>query len=87
MGANMSPKLADLTLSIMEFKYLKNVKNNNKYSDFNFAVRYIDDILKINDSEFSNTCKSIYDSLLEINFSADNSKKWDYLDLPLEIKN
>ena len=87
MGANMSPKLADLTLSIMEFKYLKNIKNINKNSDFNFAVRYIDDILKINDPEFSNTCKSIYDSSLEINFSADNSNKCDYLDLHLEIKN
>ena len=60
MGSNSSPKLADLTLTMMEFQFLKNSKNMQIAQDLKFAVRYIDDILTTNDHNFKDTSKNIY---------------------------
>ena len=38
MGLNSSPKLADLTLAIMEFQFLKNYSNWQVAQDLKFAL-------------------------------------------------
>ena len=87
MGSNSSPKLADLTLAVMEFQFLKNINNMQVAQDLKFAVRYIDDILTTNDPKFKDTSKNIYHESLDLTFSAVAQKSCDFLDLHLEVEN
>lgn len=61
MGGNASPLLADLTLASMEYSYMQ----DNKFANI-IAVRYIDDILVLNDNEFINYAANIYGSQLAL---------------------
>ena len=82
MGGNASPLIADLTLSFMEFDYLKKHKPFRKCAKI---YRYIDDILVINE-KFSNHSQLMYPNQLILN--ADNPKhnKLNYLDITFDTK-
>ncbi|MCP4970510.1 MAG: hypothetical protein GY932_07955, partial [Arcobacter sp.] len=82
MGGNASPLIADLCLSIFEFKYIKT--NKEKFRGKN-VVRYIDDILAINFENFSQVASEIYPSSIPLNKTNLDNKKAEYLDIEISV--
>ena len=69
MGTNCAPLLADLFLYLYESEFLQNLIKNKKIKEtrlFNLTYRYIDDVLSINNADFSNWIPLIYPPELEI---------------------
>jgi hypothetical protein len=63
-------------------------KNEKKLTrSFNFTIRYIDDVLSLNNSRFCDFVDSIYHIELEIKNTTDTDRSASYLDLRLEIDN
>ena len=86
MGTNCDPLLADLFLYSYEADFIQGLlkKNEKKLArSFNFTFRYIDDVLSLNNSRFSDFVDRIYPTELEIKHTTDRSAS--YLDLHLEI--
>ena len=52
---------------------------------FNFTLRYIDDVLSLNNSRFCDFIDSIYPIELEIKDTTDIARYASYIDLHLEI--
>ena len=90
-GASCSPQLADLTLSIMEFDYIKSRHNNfrEELKMFEGTFRYIDDILHISNNvrTFENNLKEIYHPSLNIEKTNVSTETTNFLDLNITIKN
>ena len=87
MGTNCAPLLADLFLHSYEAEFLQDlVKSGSKAvaKKFNFTYRYIDDVLSLNNPQFSDYLEIIYPSELEIKETTDSSNSASYLDLTLE---
>ncbi|VDN30518.1 unnamed protein product [Gongylonema pulchrum] len=62
MDGNASPDIADLTLSVMEYRFLR------KNLGFHFHLfRYIDDILVVNCANFAEIASNIYGPNLQLN--------------------
>ena len=63
------------------------LKKNEKKLDrsFNFTFCYIDDVLSLNNSRFSDFVDRIYPIELEIKDTTDTDRSASYLDLHLEI--
>ena len=56
MGTNCAPLLADLFLYSYESEFIQNLQKNGskkQCASFNLTYRYIDDVLSINNSKFS----------------------------------
>ena len=87
MGNNSAPQLADLTLTMMEYNFLKSTVNRPITSDLQYVSRYIDDLLIPNCPLFRNVSQNIYDKSLNLEFICEGSSKCDYLDLSIEQKN
>ena len=87
MGTNCAPLLADLFLYSYEAEFLQNlIKQGNRTlaKMFNLTFRYIDDVLSLNNSHFSDHLHRIYPSELEIKDTTDSSNSASYLDLYLQ---
>ena len=78
MGGNASPAIADLTLSVMEYRYLKTINIPANTALF----RYIDDILTLN-FEFEPHSIKMYDKSLKLNKECLLQNGIHYLDLQL----
>ena len=88
MGTNCAPLLADLFLYSYEADFIHGLlkKNEKKIArSFNFTLRYIDDVLSLNNSRFGNFVDPIYPIELEIKDTADTDRSASYIDLHLEI--
>ena len=69
MGTNSAPLLADLFLYSYESKFLQKLIKDKKIHEaraFKFTYRYIDDVLSINNSRFTEFLPLIYPPELEI---------------------
>ena len=90
MGTNCAPLLADLFLYSYgaEFNqtHIKSGKRQLARS-FNFTFRYIDDVLSLNNSMFSDYINDIYPEESEIKETIYNSTSLSFLDLLLEFDN
>ena len=63
MGTNCAPLLVDLFLYSYESEFLQKLVKNKKIHEaraFNFTYRYIDDVLSINNSRFTEFLPLIY---------------------------
>ena len=90
MGTNCAPLLADVFLYSYEAEFIqKLLKRGDKKlaSSFNFTCRYIDDVLSLNNSKFSEYLHEIYPDELEIKDTTDSPKSASYLDIYLEFDN
>ena len=68
-ATNCAPLLADLFLYSYESEFLQKLVKDKKIHDaraFNFTYRYIDDVLSINNSRFSEFLPLIYPPELEV---------------------
>ena len=85
MGGNASPLLADLTMSMLEFKYMKQA-NVGLRASMGLCLRYIDDILNLNGKDFLIRSKDIYPRCLPLEDTTVDSGNSNFLDLSLNIK-
>ena len=88
MGTNCAPLLADLFLYSYEADFIQGLLKKNEKNlarSFNFTFRYIDDVLSLNNSKFSEFVDRIYPNELDIKDTTDTAKSASYLDLHLEI--
>ncbi|VDN22925.1 unnamed protein product [Gongylonema pulchrum] len=62
MGGNASPDIADLTMSVMEYRFLR------KNPGFHLHLfQYINDILVVNCANFAESVSNIYGPNLQLN--------------------
>ena len=90
MGTNCAPLLADLFLYSYEAEFIQNLlkkKDKKLARSFNFTFRYIDDVLSLSNSNFSEYLHLIYPAELEIKDTTESLRSASYLDLFLEIDN
>ena len=90
MGSNCSPLLADLFLYSYDAEFIQGLLKSGKKTlvqIFNFTYRYIDDVLSLSNSKFSDNLDVIYPSKLEIKNTTESTKSTSYLDCLLEIDN
>jgi len=85
MGGNASPLLADLTLAMLEFKFLKKASVQERREIGNCS-RYIDDILNLNGKNFMETCKKIYPACLPLEETTSSEKESNFLDLTIRLE-
>ena len=88
MGTNCAPLLADLFLYSYEAEFIQDLlKSGHKKlaKQFNFTFRYIDDVLSLNNSRFSDNLHLMYPEELEIKNTTDSRNSASYLDLLLEF--
>ena len=90
VGTNCAPLLADLFLRAYEADFrqgiLKN-KDRKLAKILNSSFCYIDDVLSLNNSPFSDYLHRIYPYELEVKDTTDTLKSTSYLHLHLEIDN
>jgi len=80
MGNACSPCIADLTLLMMEYKYMKRSGKVNWR-----AARYIDDLLVIGVKDFLNICQDIYGNELKLEVAYQGSVG-NFLDISLQYQ-
>ena len=88
MGTNCAPLLADFFLYTYESEFLLKLVKDNKIHEartFNFAYRYIDDVLSIDNSRFAEFLPLIYPPELEVKETTDTASSASFLDLYLEF--
>lgn len=87
-GNNASPLIADLTLSHMEYTFMKQNPNFKHYQVRGY--RYMDDLLIIyrhNDHDIISKIQSIYHNSLTLEQTSATDKQTVFLDLEITIKN
>ena len=90
MGTNCATLLADLILYSYEPEFIQNLsKSGNKAlaKRFNLPFRYIDDVLSLNNSKFSDSLHLLYPQELDIKDTTDSRNSASYLELLLEFDN
>ena len=88
MGTNCAPLLADLFLYSYEAEFIQNLVKQKKVSvakTFNLTSRYIDDVISLNNSKFSDYLSMIYPPELEIKETTESASSASYLDIFLEF--
>ena len=85
---NCAPLLADLFLYSYEAEFIKYLVQQKKVSvvkTFNLTSRYIDDVISLNNSKFSDYLSMIYPPELEIKETTESAASASYLDIFLEF--
>ena len=86
-GTDCAPQLANLFLFHYEYLYMKNLMRDNlcmakRFSD---TVRYIDDLLTLNNSNFEEEIPNIYPPELTLKRTSESDTKLSYLDISISI--
>ena len=84
MGGNASPMLADLSLAMLEYNFLRNKNNREQAQNLQYTRRYIDDVLCINGNDFTDIAKQIYPKSLTLEITSTIDKA-TFLDTQLKI--
>ena len=88
MGTNCAPLLADVFLYLNEADLIQRLLKKNKKQlawSFNFAFRYIDDVLSLNNSRLGYFVDRIYPIYFDIMDTTDTDIPASYIDIHLEI--
>lgn len=88
-GSNCSPLLADLTLSVFEYKFCKKLVTQKRYVNIH-PFRYMDDILIIhnkNNEYIQNLLSETYENSLQLETTHESDYDCNYLDLNIKIIN
>ena len=88
MGTDCVPQLANLFLLHYEYLYMKKLMHHNlciakRFSD---TVRYIDDLLTLNNSNFDEEIPNIYPPELTLKRTSESDTKLSYLDISISIR-
>ena len=89
MGTDCAPLLANLFLFYYEYKYMKNLVKDNLQAamKFNGTMRYIDDLLTLNNSGFASKIPDIYPPELDLKKTTESPTTVSYLDILITINN
>ena len=89
MGTDCAPLLANLFLFYYEYKYMKNLMKNEIWvaRKFNNTMRYIDDLLTLNNNRFECAIDDIYPPELQLKKTTDCPTALSYLDVMITIDN
>ena len=85
MGGNASPALADLCLSVLEYKYIMSHPSEGRR--LSATSRYIDDILTVNTELMATAYRDIYPHSLPLNFDDTADGTGHFLDLHIDRNN
>ena len=82
-----APQLANLFLFHYEYLYMKNLMRDNlcMAKKFGNTVRYIDDLLTLNNNNFEEEIPNIYPSELTLKRTSGSDTKLSYLDISISI--
>ena len=83
MGTDCAPLLANLYLFYAEYNYIK--LDYSKELRFNFTVRYINDLLTLNNTLFVNEIPNIYLQELALNRTSESDVHVSYLDIKIPL--
>ena len=86
MGTDCAPLLANLFLFFYENKYIKNQLNQKVAVKFKHTLRYIDDLLTLNNPHFEQEIPNIYPSQLVLKKTTEATDKLSYLDMYIHIE-
>ena len=91
MGTNYAPLVADIFLysyeaQILHVQSLLSTGKKQQEYQFNFAYRYIDEVLSINNPYFENYLDQMYQAELEIKDTTESNTSASYLDFFLSIR-
>ena len=83
MGTDYAPQLANLFLFHYEYLYMKNLMRDNlcMAKKFGNTVRYIDDLLTLNNNNFEEEIPNNYPSELTLKRTSESDTKLSYLDI------
>ena len=83
MGTDYAPQLANLFLFHYEHSYIKNLMRYNlcMATRFSDTVRYIDDLLTLNNSNFEEEISNIYPPELTLKIPSESDTNLSYLDI------
>ena len=89
MGTDCAPLLANLFLFYYEYKYMKNLVKDNLQAamKFNGTMRYIDDLLTLNNSGFASKIPDIYPPELDLKKTTESPSTVSYLVILITINN
>ena len=85
MGTDCAQLLANLFLFLHEYRYMRDLIKNNIKS-FNNTMRYINDLLVLNNTNFSDAVQDIYPSELQLKKTTENTTALCYLDIFIMIE-
>ncbi len=83
IGGNSSSLIADLALSVMEYRYITECVKERK--PVPRGVRYVDDLNVLNSKEFMETAKDIYSKELVLNRTNSNYLEAAFLDMEIML--
>ena len=89
MGTDCAPQLANLFLFHYEYSYMKGLMRDNlciakRFSD---TVRYIDDLLTLNNNSFEEEIINIYPPELTLKKTTESNSRISYLNISISICN
>ena len=91
MGTDCAPLLANLCLFYYKYKYMKNLIKDNIIlaKKFNNTMRYIDDLLTLNNTQFDAAIQDIhvYPQELQLKKTTESATALSYLDVLITIDN
>ena len=90
MGTDCAPLLANLFLFYYKYKYMKTLIKNNIIlaKKFNNTMRYIDDLLTLNNNQFDAAIKDIYPPELQLKKMTECATALSYyLDVLMTVDN
>ena len=78
-----------LFLFFYEYRYMKNLIKSNTIMArrFNNTMRYIDDLLVLNNNSFGDAIENIYPSELQLKKTTESPSTLSYLDILITIEN
>ena len=85
-GGSHSPTLASLTLTGLEFAFIKRNVREPVMRKLSTIIRYVDDIAYLNCPDFLSIAKEIYPAELPLESTGETDKKCNFLDMTLEIE-
>ena len=87
MGTDCAPQLANLFLFHYEYSYMKILMKKNLCvaKKFNDTIRYIDDLLTVNNSKFEKEICNIYPPELTLKRTSESERNVSYLDISITI--
>ena len=82
MGTDCAPLVANLFLFYYEYKYMRNLIKSNLMlaKKFGTTMRYIDDLLTLNNDLFHSAIMDIYPDELKLKKTTESSTTLSYLD-------
>ena len=88
MGTNCAQLIADLFLYCYERDFMSNLQKSKRFDlidKFNDTSRYLDDIVTIDNPEFTEHISDIYPRELQLNKANTSDKEASFLDLNIKV--